>query len=69
MRRFAKCYADKGEALPWCCVLLLRRTAVRWDAGLGGASLNGRRPNKKSRFDGVTGDMDVVEPGFLMIDF
>jgi hypothetical protein len=28
-----------GEALPWCCVLLLfRKTALR-DAGLGGVSL------------------------------
>src|SRR6516162_1150723 len=46
MRRFGKCYADRGEALAWCCVLLLRRSAVRWDAGLGGASLNGRRLNR-----------------------
>src|SRR5262249_24009129 len=29
-RRVAKCYRVKlGEALPWCCVLLLRRIAVR----------------------------------------
>jgi hypothetical protein len=46
MRRFAKCYPVKlGEALPWCCVPLLRRTSVRVGP-LEELRSNGRRFNR-----------------------